>query len=85
MRLIDADALIRFIDPEHLRHSGELSFSEIDVINMLNHAPTAYDVDRVMEQLERYREELEQFGRSGILTDMKEVVKDGGVDGKERI
>ncbi len=85
MRLIDADALISFIDPEHLRHSGELSFSEIDVINMLNHAPTAYDVDRVMEQLERYREELEQFGRSGILTDMKEVVKDGGVDGKERI
>lgn len=41
MRLIDADALISFIDPEHLRHSGELTFSEVDVINMLNHAPTA--------------------------------------------
>ena len=40
MRLIDADALISFIDPEHLRHSGELTFSEVDVINMLNHAPT---------------------------------------------
>ena len=85
MRLIDADALISFIDPEHLRHSGEVAFSEIDVINMLNHAPTAYDVDRVMEQLEVYREELEQFGCSGILTDMNEVLKDGGVDGKERI
>lgn len=27
MRLIDADALISFIDPEHLRHSGELTKS----------------------------------------------------------
>lgn len=24
MRLIDSDALIEFIDPEHLRHPGEL-------------------------------------------------------------
>ena len=47
MRLIDADALISFIDPEHLRHSGELTFSEVDVINMLNHAPTAFDVEDV--------------------------------------
>lgn len=56
MRLIDADALISFIDPEHLRHSGELTFSEIDVINMLNHAPTAYDVDKVIAQLEEEKD-----------------------------
>lgn len=42
MRLIDADALIEFIEPGHLRHPGELTFSELDVVNMLNHAPTAY-------------------------------------------
>lgn len=47
MRLIDADALISFIDPEHLRHSGKLTFSEVDVINMLNHAPTAFDAEDV--------------------------------------
>lgn len=51
MRLIDADALIEFIDAGHLRHPGELVFSELDVVNMLQHAPTAYDIDRVMEQL----------------------------------
>lgn len=51
MRPIDADALIEFIDPGHLRHPGELVFSELDVVNMLQHAPTAYDIDRVMEQL----------------------------------
>lgn len=52
MRLIDADALIEFIDPEHLRHPGELTFSELDVVNMLNHAPTAYDADKVVSNLE---------------------------------
>lgn len=56
MRLIDADALISFIDPEHLRHSGELTFTEIDVINTLNHAPTAFDVEKVIEQLEAIKE-----------------------------
>ena len=56
MRLIDADALISFIDPEHLRHSGELTFSEVDVINMLNHAPTAFDVDEIVEELEEEKD-----------------------------
>ena len=51
MRLIDADALIEFIDARHLRHPVELIFSKVDVVNTLNHVPTAYDIDRVMEQL----------------------------------
>ena len=51
MRLIDADALIEFIDAGHLRHPSELCFSELDVVNMLNHAPTAYNVDAVVEKL----------------------------------
>lgn len=40
-RYIDADALIDFIDVGHLRHPSELCFSEIDVVNLLLHAPTA--------------------------------------------
>ena len=56
MRLIDADALIEFIDPGHLRHLDELAFSELDVVNILNHAPTAYDVEKVVEQLEIEKE-----------------------------
>ena len=39
-RLIDADKLIDFIDVGHLRHSGALCYSEIDVANLLLHAPT---------------------------------------------
>ena len=55
MRLIDADALIDFIDLGHLRHPGELTFSELDVVNMLNHAPTAYDADKVVSNLEQLK------------------------------
>ena len=55
MKLTDADALIKFIDPGHLRHQGELAFSEVDVVNMLNHAPTAYKPDDVKAELEQLK------------------------------
>lgn len=57
MRPIDADKLIDFLDVGHLCHPNELRFSELDVVNMLNHAPAAYDVDAVVEQLEDYGNE----------------------------
>ena len=41
---------------------------------------TAYDPDKVVAQLEEYREEMEQFKCGGMLSDMIEVVKAGGVD-----
>ena len=96
MRLIDADALIEFIDAGHLRHPGELAFSEVDVVNMLNHAPTAYDVDNVVSDLEqlkldgaceccvycKYRNECWDGDMSEEHTiDMAiEIVKRGGTD-----
>lgn len=46
----------------------------------LNNQPTSYDVDKVVEQLEEYREEMEQFKCGGMLSDMIEVVKGGGAD-----
>lgn len=52
-RLIDADALIEFIDAGHLRHPSELCFSELDVVNMLNHAPTSYDVEKVVAEIKK--------------------------------
>ena len=55
MKLIDADQLIEFIDPGHLRHPGELAFSELDVVNMLNHAPTAFYVAKVIRELKKLK------------------------------
>ena len=40
MRLIDADALIDFIDCGHLRNPLESCFSERDVVDMLESRPT---------------------------------------------
>ena len=42
--------------------------------------PTAYNPDKVLELLEGFREEMEQFKCSGMLSDMIEVVKAGGVE-----
>lgn len=48
--------------------------------DVINNMSTAYDVDKVVEQLEEYREEMEQFKCGGMLSDMIDVVKAGGVD-----
>lgn len=53
-----------------------------DVIYALRDYPTTYDLDKVVAQLEEFREEMEQFKCSGMLSDMIEVVKAGGVDAK---
>ena len=50
------------------------------IIETFDEMPTAYDPDKVVEELEGYRKEMEQFGCSGMLSDMIEVVKGGGVD-----
>ena len=36
MRLIDADALLRYIDAGHLRNRHEICFSEFDVATMVD-------------------------------------------------
>ena len=46
-RLIDINKLIDFIDVGHLRHPGELCYSEVDVANLLLHAPTVDAVEVV--------------------------------------
>ena len=38
-RMVDANKLIDFIDVGHLRQPGELCWSELDVANLLLHAP----------------------------------------------
>lgn len=39
-----------------------------------------YDPEKVVEQLEEFRPEMDQFGCGGILTDIIDVVKAGGAD-----
>ena len=74
MRLIDADAFERKVmcgDEEDVQ----------DVIYSLRDFPTAYDVDKVVEQLEKesYQEWCD-LPKVVELKDAIEIVKGGGVD-----
>ena len=87
-RLIDADVLIKQIWRKHkeTEDSYDLCVAELKevfcgIVALVDEQPTAYDPDKVARQLEEYREEMEQFGCSGMLSDMIELVKGGGVDG----
>lgn len=76
MRLIDADKL------------ESVDFSEctdsMEIMNVIDAQPTAYDVDAVMKQLEDYSDADEAEGTIPVieLTKAIEIVKGGGVDGK---
>ena len=89
-RLIDADALLEQYslkdatkygnkDAEQQAHSYS-TMMLYEIADMIEDVPTSYDVDKVVEQLEEFREEMEQFKCGGMLSDMIEVVKAGGVD-----
>ena len=85
MGLIDADELKKelyqqwFMDILLTQRNSEDMFYAL--AQKIDAQPTAYDVDAVVEQLEEYREEMEQFKCGGMLSDMIEVVKAGGIDG----
>lgn len=86
MGLIDADALKEYCmrasksDDDFRRVSLATLASVIDV------QPTAYDVDKVVEQLEAYSnaDEAERLGTMPVveLTDAITIVKGGGADAK---
>ena len=75
MRLIDEEVLMKDIQNTITEKSNT-----IDWMNMIYRQPTAYDVDKVVEQLEEFRDEMKMFGCDGLLSDLIEVVKGGGVD-----
>ena len=82
MRLIDADKVLEkmksTIDIQDLYLP--IHFQELIIDNM----ETAYDVDKVVEQLEKYRNTDFADGWELIITDLIEIVKAGGVDGISR-
>ena len=72
MRLIDEEKLMEDIQKTITEKS-----STIDWMNVIYRQPTAYDVDKVVEQLDDYL-----FDKYCVEGDSKiyEIVKEGGVD-----
>lgn len=72
----------RLIDANNLQFNGRnYNKSQMKaILDFIDAQPTAYDPDKVVEQLEEFRPEMEQFGCGGMLTDIIDVVKAGGTD-----
>ena len=89
MRLIDADALLEQYDLKDATKYGNKdaeqqahSYSTMmlyEIADMIEDAPTAYDTDKVVEQLEN--DEKHTFDGCINKRYAIEIVKGGGVDG----
>lgn len=83
MRLIDADKLKK--DLESVTLSNGTLLNTNTVLLLLDKYPTAYDVDKVVSELQD--KSFERYGNSGMggemvvnLDDAVEIVKRGGAD-----
>ena len=89
-RLIDADELIKYIKIWEIGTS--ISSDQKEFIDCINKQPTAFDVDKVVEQLEKLANEandkileagglqLYYDGYEDAMRTAVEIVKGGGVD-----
>lgn len=84
-RLIDADELIKYIKTWEIGTS--ISSDQKEFIDCVNEQPTAFDVNKVVKQLDKASDyyEFDEQGKEHVqminLTEAIEIVKGGGVDG----
>lgn len=82
-RLIDADDLIEYIKIWEIGNS--ISSDQKEFIDCVNRQPTAFDVDKVVQQLEKRSTLAKPVGWTKsyeivISNDAVEIVKGGGVE-----
>lgn len=87
MRLIEADELMDFISEHAEQIQYAIEHKDMEILeSLIKQIPTAYDVDKVVEQLGKKQNNKgfggtiqEIFYDSG-LEDAVEIVKGGGID-----
>ena len=81
MRLIDADAFIEYLglDAENAR---EDNLGEIVTLEDFDRQPTAYNVGKVVERVEKakYEDELYPCNLAVEIEEAKSIVKSGGIE-----
>jgi hypothetical protein len=86
MRLIDADTLKEYCMRASKSDDDFRRVSLATLASVIDAQPTAYDPDKVVEQLEAYSnaDEAERLGTMPVveLTDAITIVKGGGADAK---
>lgn len=83
MGLIDADALKEYCMNASKFDDNFRRVSLATLASVIDAQPTAYDVDKVVEQLEELKRRygIDEFAIKGIICKAIEIVKGGGVDG----
>lgn len=83
MGLIDADALKEYCMNASKSDDDFRRVSLATLASVIDAQPTAYDVDKVVEQLEELKRRygIDEFAIKGIICKAIEIVKGGGVDG----
>ena len=82
MRLIDADALIKNLSYLYIKNHTPVDMRAEEILTTIMEQPTAYDIDKVVEELELHSFEL---GTDTLpvhyvrLNEAIEIVKKGGV------
>ncbi len=83
MRLIDADLFLENARKE-LNCEGKCCECEHDnlceIYKMVDEQPTAYDVDKVVEQMEEYVKESSNVDYNTAMIEAIEIVKSGGIE-----
>ena len=89
-RLIDADKLIEDLKEyveniKNIRDDGKCFLTEENVLSIIKEQPTAFDIDKVVEQLDKESQLIKPVGWTYryevILTrSVLEIVKAGGID-----
>jgi len=76
----------RLIDADKLKHVIHCAYSDdLEILEKIDEQPTAFDVDKVVEQLEKRSTLAKPVGWTKsyeivILNDAVEIVKGGGVE-----
>lgn len=82
MSLIDADALKEYCMNASKSDDDFRRVSLATLASVIDAQPTAYDVDKVVEQLEELKRRygIEEFAIKGVICKAIEIVKGGGVN-----
>lgn len=84
MRLIDADLLMYNLGFEDTEEEREENVGEIITWEDIDRLPTAFDMDKIIEELKDSAIEFETFGTCSDYVELShaiDIVKRGGVDG----
>ena len=82
MRLIDADTLIKNLSYLYTKNHIPVDMRAKEILTTIMEQPTAYDIDKIIEELELHSFEL---GTDALpvhyvrLNDAIEIVKQGGI------